>query len=86
MIGILVFFMLIFSMFMLFVSMGNIARIKLASQTLDNLQHMYHAGLISKTQAMVFMRDLQDPLDITSILEVNRQLKEIHEKHQNSNR
>lgn len=82
------FFLIVFilSTVMLIVSMGNIGRIKLAQDTLDNIQHMYHNKIITQTQAMVFMREMNDPFDVRAILEVNRQLKEIYEEHKNTNR
>lgn len=85
MIGLLLVLIFFFSLFMLMVSMSNIGRIKLAQQTLDNIQHMYHNKIITKTQAMVFMREMNDPLDTRAIIDVNRQLKEIYEEHKNTN-
>lgn len=82
----LLFLFLILNVVFLFFSLDRLARIKLAKATLENIDNMYRQGLISEIQAKVYLNEMVNPFDTRSILEVDRELKEIYEKHQNSNR
>lgn len=81
--------LLAFSLFMLYVSWGNLKKVEFAKSVLEDIHKLYMAGIISEIQAKVFMNDMQNPYDIASIIGVKRELDRIVEAHvraQNTNR
>lgn len=60
--------------------------IDFALEVLEKLKYMRQHDIISDVQARVFLNDLQNPYDRPAVIGVYNQLREIYEKHQNSNR
>lgn len=78
--------LLFLNMLFLFNAIDRLGRLKLAKTTLENIDRMYRSGIISEIQAKVYMNEMEDPFNSRAIMAVNIELKEIYEKHQNSNR
>lgn len=81
--------LLVFSLFMLYISWGNLKKVEFVRSVLEDIHKLYMAGIISEIQAKVFMNDMQNPYDIASIIGVKRELDRIVEAHvraQNTNR
>ena len=71
--------LMMLSLFMLYVSWGNIKKIQFAQAVLEDIHKLYLAGVISDVQAKVFMNDMTNPLDTATIMEVRRELNRIVE-------
>lgn len=71
--------LIVFSLFMVYVSWGNLKKIEFARGVLEDIHKLYMAGVISEIQAKVFMNDMQNPYDTASIMEVRRELNRIVE-------
>lgn len=64
----------------LFMVYNDMRKVKFSRKVLNDLETLFQAGIITPTQAMVFLREIKDPLNIVAVNEVRKQLNEIVEK------